>query len=364
MKGSHKAILLSVTAIVIALVVSSNWSNLAQNTASITAGKLPTTTYSPTNQPTNQQAVQGYNGPVTVTDQLTDALNPSQTRTDATNALVTYYFQNSDGTYRSPVVSGSNTATVYVNPTIKTIWMQVKIPSGQAFYVAIDKMAGTNSRMGTPTWAQPDLSNLYSPVFPVDVTGLSQVGTGLTAPSIQLPIQLYTQSATSNVSINSALYITNTNHTAVGAGSRQNIEPLTLNFAVASTGIAISQIKFSLNDTTTNDINTGQSYCAVPSGLAGVGQPTNVYFNAPNVQQIVGASTVTYQMNIASDQTIRTANFIEVPQVGQNWVSLNCYIQSNLPATSNGITFTPSVIWTDMQGAVNTITGHTFKIVA
>lgn len=360
MKSQNKAIILSAVAIIVAIAVLANWGNLSANTASYLPKPTPTGTPNP--QPTSTG--QGYTGPLTVTDQITDALNPSTVRTDATNALVTYYLQNADGTYRQPVVSGSNTATVYVSPQITQVWMQVKIPAGQAFYVAADRMAGTNSRMGAPIWAQPDLSNLYTQVFPINVQNVQAIGTGLTTPSIQIPIQLYTQSSTSNVSINSGNYITNTNHTAVGAGSRQNIEPLTLNFAVASTGIAISQVKLVLNDTTTNDINTGQSYCAIPNGLAGVGQPTNIYLNAPNVQQIVGASTVTYQINVASDQTIRTAQLVEVPQVGQNWVSLNCYIQSNLPSTNAGITFTPSVIWIDMQGAVNTITGHTFKIVA
>lgn len=362
MKSQNKAILLSVTAIIVAILVAANWSNLSASTASY----LPKPTTTPTTTPTtgSQATGQGYTGTLTLADALTDALNPATTRSDGTNAVIVYYVQNADGTYRSLATSASNTASVYVTPQLQTIWMQVKIPSGQAFYPAIDKMANSFSRMGAPVWAQPDLSNLYTPVFPINVQNLNGIGTGLTTPSLTIPIQLYTQSGTSNISINSGNYITNTNHTAVGSGSRQNIEPLTLNFAVAATSIAVYQVKMVLNDTTLTDINPGQSYCAIPNGLAGVGQPTNVYFNAPNVQQIVGASTVTYQFNVASDQTIRTAPLIEVPQVGQNWVSLNCYIQSNLPATNNGIQFTPSIIWTDMQGATNTVTGHVFKIVA
>jgi len=330
-----------------------------------TGGTQPSQTYN--TPPSNQASSQGYQGPLTVADALTDALNPATTRTDGTNADIIYYVQNADGTYRQIATSSSNSASVNIVSTIKTIWMQVKIPSGQAFYPALDKMAGSYSRMGLATWATPDLSNLYSAVFPIDVTNLGTLGTGLTTPQITIPIQLYTQSSTSNISSNGCTstcgagdYITNTNHTGVGAGTVQNIEPLTLNFATPATGISLFNFKMALNDTTTTDINTGQSYCAVPYGAT----TQNWSFAGTNVQQIIGASTVTYQFNIATDQTIRTGDMITVPLVGQNWVSFNCYIYTSLPSTNNGITFTPSWTWLDMQGATHVITGHTFKVVA
>lgn len=358
--ATRNAVILGIVIAVVVFGVMSNWKSLS-NQANLSGGDQPSTTYSSNNQPSNQATTQQYTGPLTMNDAITDALNPATTRTDGTNAAVTYYEKMADGTYQSRATSSSNTASVYVTGGVtKTIWMSVVIPSGQPYYVALDKMQGSYPRLGTATWGDLNLDNLYEPDFPIDVTNLNDIGKSNTNPQLTIPIQLYTQSATGSITSNSGNYITNTNHTGVGAGTVQNTEPLTLNFATPATGIALMQFKAQLNDTVLTDMNTGQSYCDVPFGST----TKSIHFNDPSVQPIYGASTTTYTFNIASDQTIRTADLITVPKVGATWVPFNCYIYSTLPATNNGFTVTPSWIWVDMQGATHTVTGHIFKIVA
>lgn len=323
----------------------------ASTTSTTTAGTTVTTPVSGA----------GYQGAVSLNYVITDPLSAA-TLTDVTNVGVTFYVQNADGSYSSKGTGAANTLSYSVVSGTPTIYMGLKIPAGQKFYPALDKMGNAYfSRLQAPFWATPDMTSLYQPVFPLNVQNMQAQGTGITQPSISIPIQLYTQATTTNVSFNSGSYQSNTNHTAVGAGLVQNSEPMPLTIAQGGTAIALYQFQMSLNDTTLSDINVAQSYCTFPTGLLGAA-PVQMTF--AQAQQIPGASTTVYIFNIAPDYTIRTAPLVEVPKIGTNYVGLNCNIATNLAATNNGITFTPSLIWIDMQAALNTVTAHTFKIVA
>lgn len=337
-------------------------------------GQVTTTTTQSTSSGTVVQTQNaGYQGSVTLNDIITDPLNVS-TLTDATNVQVTYYVQNTDGTYRSLGASAANAATITVVPSMQTIYVGIVIPSGQSYYPALDKM-GTQfySRLGTPFWGTPNLSNLYQPVYPLNIQNLNGIGTGLTTPSLQIPISAYTQTTVGNVNINgcttgasascgATTYVSNSNKTGVGAGSVTTTEQIPLTFTAGGNGIALYQFSMTLNDTVLSDINTAASTCSFPTGLLGTGPPTTIAWS--QATPVYGSTTTKYLFNVAPDLTIRTAPLVEVPKIGNNQVTVTCSIATNFAATNNGATFSPTLTWITMQAGLNSIQQHIFKIVA
>lgn len=349
MKKLGKALVGLIVGLALVVIVAGGYNQLVQLS---TAGGVNTNViYNNSNQPSTQLAIQNYVGDLTIKNTLGDALDTTvSSYVDGTTDKVIFYQQYADGSYHKLQLSASNTATISTTATMKTVWMEVSIPSGQNFYVAVPAMKGTHARMGDPTWTDANGDNLLAPTFPIDVTNVGSLNRDNQTPSFTLPILVY---AMGTPTVNSGNYITGSNHTGVGAGTVPNLEKFTLDFGAQAKAVALFEIKLVMNDTTTTDWNKAQSVC-----------------NAPNVAPIpllsfsenIGASTTTYKYDFGSG--IQSTDLITVPKVGDTSVQMTCTIVSSLPSTNNGFTVTPTFTWLDMQGATHSAVGHVVKIVA
>lgn len=376
MKKTGKIVTVGILVLAI-LVFGTQWQSIANYATNSVQKTAQQPVPSPTNpSPTSSSA--GYSGSVSIYDTVTNGLT-NAALTDNTNVQVTIYQQNPDGTYRGLGTLSSNTLTNGINatPQITQLFVGMVIPSGQAYYPAVDKMGTAYySRFGQMFWGTPNFSNLPQPVYPLNMQNLNQLGTGLTAPSLSLPIVLYTASTATGVNSNGCTtgasascggttYVSNTNKTGVGAGLVQNQETIPYTFGTSATAIAEYQFSITLNDTTLSDINTALSSCTFPTGLSGTGPSVTMPWTpSALVQMIPGSTTTKYIFNIATDGTIKTAPYIEVPKIGNNQVNIVCTIATNFAATNNGATFSPTLTWIDMQAVLNTVNTHIFKIVA
>ena len=367
--------------VLIILVVGTQWPaimNYATNSVARTQPATTTTTTTTATGTTVTSTSAGYSGTLNIYDTVTNGLT-NAAQTDNTNVQVTIYQQNPDGTYRGlgTLTSNSLANGVNVTPQMTQLFVGLVVPSGQAFYPAVDKMGSAYySRLGTMFWGNPNFSNLPQPVYPLDITKLQGIGTGLTTPSLSIPVVLYTAASSTGVNSNgcttgtsascgTTTYVSNTNKTAVGAGLVSNSESIPYTFATGATAIAAYQFTMTLNDTTLSDINPALSTCTFPTGLGGNGPSITIPWTPSSlVQRVDGSSTEKYIFNIASDGTIKTAPMIEVPKTGNNQVNIVCSIATNFAATNNGATFSPSLTWIDMQAVLNTVNTHIFKIVA
>ena len=121
----------------------------------------------------NITKVQSYKGPIDVNMKASDSIATSTTYTDATNVVVNYY-KKIDGVPVFITSSASNTAPIDVELADKTIYAEVHIPSGQAFYVDGAAISASHTRVGDPEICDWNNDNVDTYCFPLDVTGYTQ----------------------------------------------------------------------------------------------------------------------------------------------------------------------------------------------
>jgi hypothetical protein len=162
---ASKGMIIGVLVLVVAIGYIAMNPDVLQS-ASITEG----TVLGNANEDPNVAKTQAYKGPVDVNSRSSDSIVSSTTYADATNYVVNYYKKVND-TPVFIIASGSNTAPIDVEANDKTIWAEVHIPSGQAFYVDGKSISDSHVRVGNPIVGDWNNDNVDTYIFPIDVTG-------------------------------------------------------------------------------------------------------------------------------------------------------------------------------------------------
>tara|TARA_R110002110_G_scaffold2258_3_gene10262 strand:+ start:5880 stop:6911 length:1032 start_codon:yes stop_codon:yes gene_type:complete len=293
----------------------------------------------------NQDDIQVYSGSLTMKNLLTDAEDPATSRTDDTNADTVYYKRTDNGEFRKLASSTSNSATVTVDEDLKTVWAEVTVPSGQAFYVDANAIASSHSRVGTPIWADPNLDNKNSYVFPIDITGISTPDPNNT-PEFQLMIDLWTDGT---LTIDSPSDLS-----AVGQGKVKNTIKWSADMTAEKTGEAVTEIKITLNQTDSTLWYENDSYIEVPTS-SGTQKITLSQMDRSDL-----SSTTVYKYKYGTD--VDTANFFVVAKNGDTEIRTPVVIYTGFDADNEGITITYQLTKIDSQGAYTT-TSDAVKVV-
>ena len=294
---------------------------------------------------TNQDDIQVYSGSLTMKNLLSDAEDPATARTDDTNADTIYYKRTLDGEFRKLASSTSNSATITVDEDLKTVWAEVTVPSGQAFYVDANAIASSHSRVGTPIWADPNLDNKNSYVFPIDITGISTPDPNNT-PEFQLMIDLWTDGT---LTIDSP-----SDTTAVGQGKVKTTVKWSADMTAEKTAEAVTEIKITLNSTDTTQWYETDSFIEVPSGT-GTQKVTFAQMDRSDL-----SSTTVYKFKYGTD--VDTANMFVVPKNADTEIRTPVTIYTGFDADNEGLTITYQLTKIDAQGAYTT-TSDAVKVV-
>ena len=340
MQSKHMAIV-----VLIAIGVGVFYLN-DQGMLSLTDSQGGTPTIAPTSiQPATQSDIQVYSGSLTMKNLLSDAEDPSTARTDDTNADVIYYKRLADGEFRKLASSTSNSATITVDETLKTVWAEVTIPSGQAFYVDADSIVASHQRVGTPIWAAPNLDNKNSYVFPIDITGIS-VSNPNNTPEFQFMVDLWTDGT---LTIDSP-----SDTTAVGQGKVKTTVKWSADMTAEKTAEAVTEIKITLNTTDTTQFYETDSYIEIPNGT-GTQKITLAQMDRSDL-----SSTTVYKYKYGTD--VDTANFFVVAKNADTEIRTPFTIYSGFDADNEGLTITYQLTKIDSQGAYTT-TSDAVKVV-
>ena len=286
---------------------------------------------------TNQDDIQVYSGSLTMKNLLSDAEDPSTSLTDDTNADTIYYKRTADGEFRKLASSTSNSATITVDEDLKTVWAEITVPSGQAYLVDANSIANSHSRVGTPIWADPNLDNKNSYVFPIDITGIS-VPNPNTVPEFQLMVDLWTDGT---LTIDSPSDIT-----AVGTGKVKSQIKWSADMDAEKKAEAVTEIKITLNSTDTTQWYETDSYIEVPSGT-GTQKVTLAQMDRSDL-----SSTTVYKYKYGTD--VDTANLFVVEKNGDTEIRTPVTIYTGFDAQNEGLTITYQLTKIDAQGAYTT----------
>jgi len=327
MKHAHATI------IVLAIVVLAGVV-LYENPGVLTSANLNGNGGQPTvaqpNQPSNNMAaVQDYTGALTVTDAVYNANDNSATLTDATNVLVTYYYKTSTGGYSPFTSSVSNTASVRVDPGVKTLYVGVSIPSGQNYFVAVNNILQKNPRLSAPTFIDPNNGGTKIWMFPFDVTGMGQYNRSTQTPSIELFIDAY---ASTTPTLNSPA-----DQSSIGDGSKLNRIKWELDAAAATAAYPVSRIDVTFNDTDFTKWNPSLSYIEIPNGA----NVQRIYLSDMVPQQL--SSTYQYEYLYSTD--LSKTNFISIPKQGDTATLTPVVVYSNFQGAGQGLQVTLKVTY-------------------
>ena len=267
-------------------------------------------------QSSSVASTQDYEGSVTVNLVHRDALDNSESRTEATNLTTTYY-KKVGGDYKA-IGSGTGN-TIYVDPTISTVYMGVAVPSGQSYFVAPASTAENNDRrISGYMFSDVTGDGQREWVFEVDVTGL-QIQGGQTTPTIDLYIDSY-DDGTASIS-------SPADQTAIGqtAGTNNFIQ---WEVSLDAVEKADPQYKYEIkiNQTDTAMWDAGQSYVDIPN----VGK---VYLSDMDESQD-GTNTY-YKYTLGT--TLEDANYVTVGSNDNNAVDITGRISTNFDADNEGL---------------------------
>jgi len=293
----------------------------------------------------NQEDIQVYAGTLTMKNQLVDAEDPSTTLTDDTNADTVYYKRTNDGEFRRLASSTSNSATITVDESLKTVWAEVTVPSGQSYYVDANAIASSHSRVGTPIWADPNLDNKNSYVFPVDITNISSPDPNNT-PTFQFDIDLWTDGT---LTIDSP-----SDTTAVGTGKVKSTIKWSADMDAEKKAEAVTEIRITLNQTDSTLWYENDSFIEVPTG-SGTQKVTLAQMDRSDL-----SSTTVYKYKYGTD--VDTANMFVVVKNGDTEIRTPFTIYTGFDAQNEGITITYQLTKIDSQGAYTT-TSDAVKVV-
>lgn len=292
----------------------------------------------------NITKVQSYKGPVDVNHRASDTIATSTTYTDATNYVVNYYKMVND----VPVfiiASASNTAALDIEIEDKTIWAEVHIPSGQAFYVDGANIEASHVRVGDPVICDYNNDNIDSYCFPLDVTGYTADDEN---PGFTWFVRLYDEGS---ISVTSPADVS-----ALGQGKVACSIDWEATMDNEGDSEYLTKVILTLNQTESTDMWYQADSWMKINGV-------KFTFDEDGFEGSDKASTYTYTKKLADDYLTQWdansksgAQRMEYLINGDNEFDFEAKIYTNFDANDEGLQATISLTTENAQGAVTTIT--------
>lgn len=286
-----------------------------------------------TGEDPNASKLQQYQGPVDVNMKVSDSLEQSTVYTDGTEADINYYKLVND----QPVfitASTSNTAPIDVDESLTTIWAEVVVPSGQAFYVDAVGITQAHNRVGNPIICDYNVDNIDTYCFPIDLTGFQK---GDQDPGFTWFVRLFDEGS---ITINSPADIS-----ALGQGKAQCRINWEASFVTSEEGDAEFMTKAQLIANQTDDDMwfENESWVKLNGVTFGLGD------EIPGDEK---ASTFEYEVKLANDYLREGVVPLKYPINGQNEYDFEAKIFTNFDANDEGIEWTLHLITENAQGAI------------
>jgi hypothetical protein len=334
---ASKGVILGVVAIlVLGGIIVMNPGLLKQNS-------VTDTTHLGTGADPNITKVQSYKGPLDVNQKGSDTIATATTYTDGTNYVVNYYKKVND----VPVfitASANNTAPIDIELSDKTIWAEVVIPSGQAFYVDGAGIAQSHVRVGDPVICDYNNDNIDTYCFPLDVTGYTADDQN---PGFTWFVRLYDEGS---IALNSP-----SNVTGLGTGK----VACTINWegSMDNEGDAeyLTKVVLTLNATEADDYwFPADSWLKVDGNI--------FVFDENGFEGADHASTYTYTLRLADDYLTqwkgtddKGAILLKYPINGDNQFNFDSRIYTNFASAGEALSATLALTTENAQGTQTTV---------
>lgn len=332
-KGWQKALGVFVAIVAVALFVNANPELF--NKASVSDG----TPQLGTGTDPNAGTIQTYSGLLTIRNNVYDSLDSALEYGDDTETTTIYYTRTADGSWiRQSGTTSSTlpaTASVQIDPTIKSLWAEVSIKSGQAFYVDANKAVSTNSRVAKPIWADADRNNRNTYIFPLDVTGYKADPNNNPTQTWGVPL----------IKEGSLDLDDPTNQLAIGTGKVKCQIDWVTSMDADARGEAVSALIFTMNDTDDSKWFALDSYITFPA-KSGTGFE-KIFLSQMKASKL--ASTYEYRYDYGAD--VDGANMITIQKTDSKKINTPFVVYTNLDTTNKGISVTAEVKTVNAQGA-------------
>ena len=297
-----------------------------------------------TGEDPNITKVQSYKGPVDVNHRSSDSIETATVYADATNYVVNYFKMVGD-TPIFIIASAANTAALDIEIEDKTIWAEVTIPSGQAFYVDAKSIVASHVRVGNPIICDYNNDNIDSYCFPIDMTGYTSDDEN---PGFTWFVRLYDEGS---ISLTSPADIT-----ALGQGKVACSVDWEATMDNEGDAEYLTKVIVTLNQTESTDMwFPADSWLKIDGVL--------FTFDEDGLVGADKATTYTYTNRLANDyltqwQSINDQGAIKLERLinGSNEFDFEMKLFTNFDAGGEAIEATISLITEDARGAVTTIT--------
>jgi len=292
----------------------------------------------------NITKVQAYKGPLDVNNRASDTIETSTVYTDATNYIVNYYKKVND----TPVFiisSASNTAAIDIELADKSIWAEVVIPSGQAFYLDGANIAASHPRVGDPTICDFNNDNVDTYCFPIDVTGYTKDDNN---PGFTWFVRLFDEGS---ITLNSPA-----DSTGLGQGKVSCSVDWEASMDNEGDAEFVTKVVLTLNQTESSDLWFPQDSWLKIDG-------EKFTFDEDGLNGVDKASTYTYTLKLSNDylkqwQDINNQGAIPLKYLinGDNEFDFEMRIFTNFDAADEAIEATLAITTENAQGSSTTDT--------
>lgn len=332
------AVILVIVVVGAGLYIANQNGYIGNNQASITPPNQQTTTTTTTTS-TN---VNTQTGDFVIKTAIIDSKDQTTARTDGTNLDILFYQLKSDGTYVWKGTSASNTSTIGVDETLTTVQAMLEVPDGQAFLVDLDKTQGQTSRIGVAKWADPDKDNTLDPVIPINILGITPVGTS--DPTLNWTVFLIVDDGT-NMDLDDPA---NTDTDVLGTGKQDCAIDWNLQFSANARGALFKKFDISINGTDEGRYVPNESYIDIihDKGTDRIKLTQSGIFK--NVDNSNSQIVYEYQFGDGEVEDGRLMSIDANQSILKH--SIPVLIKTNFGGSDNAITVTLGVTFMDAQG--------------
>jgi len=233
-------------------------------------------------------------------------------------------------------------ATLPITTDIETVYMEIGIQTGNAFYLDPVKTTNTNSRVGNPLWLDLDSNNRNTWVFPVDVTGYNPDPNTTPTQTVNVAVV-----AEGSITVDSPADIGN-----LGTGkARCNIKWSLDMSGTAGLGEVVNRVRITMNSTDTSEWYPLDSSLSWPTGSLPNSGTTKIFLNEFDDIQL--ASTFQYQWDIG-DGDVDEGKLLITENNGETNFETPFELFTNM-ADAGGIGVTLLVQTINAQGLVTTV---------
>ena len=323
----------------------------------VTSGTQPTTSSSDFDKP-QASTIQTYVGTLTQRVDAYDSEDPTIQYGEDTETTSIFFKKVGDTYSQMSGTAGSAipyTATLQIDESVSTVYAEVSIKSGQAYYVDSAKTISSNARLGTPQWLDLSADGRKTYVFPVDVTGYN--------PD---PNNTPTQTMTVFLIDEGSIDVDSPANIVISSDGRQrcNIK-WSADMDNAGDGEAVWRIRITTNSTDITEWDANESNISWPTGRYPNSATDKIYLNEFVPTQL--ASTYQYDYTFGNGD-VNDAHFLISPKNGETnfevpvemWLNMDAIAGTDAGANDGGVQVTLQV---DTIAASGTPTSNSDAVV-